>query len=550
MEAPHPPDTETDHDTAAHADVEETKTDEDSHMRRDWKFWSIIASLAISQLLTAIEFSAVSIALPVITEDLKGNNYIWIGSAYNLASTALLPFCGGLAQIFGRRSVMLAAIAIFMIGSALCGAANNMNFLVAGRTVQGLGAGAVVSLIQIIISDLVPLQARGGFTGIMSMAFGIGAGSGPVIGGALAERGHWRWLFYMNLPIGGFCAVLIALFVHLKTPKAPLREKLQRLDIIGNALIVASTTSMVIALTWGGSVFPWSSPKVIAPLVVGIAGFGAFLVYEAFVPLYPIIPVSLMATRTAFSGYVQTLLNGIVLSAIGYWLPLYFQACKSASPIAAGVNGLAMTFSIAPMAGIGGVLVNKTSRYRPLMWCGWALIVLGAGLLGMVDENTKRATPIGYELLLGSGMGLITVGAYFPVLAPIPVTQSTQALSFLFFLRQFALIWGVTIGGTIIQNRLGSYLPSDFLASLPGGTEAVFSIIPSIQGLQPELRAEVKSAFARAFQLVWHVLAAIGGAGLLVSGLMKALPLHTQVDKAWGREDAVKEKEKENAGAA
>ncbi|KAJ7050784.1 major facilitator superfamily domain-containing protein [Mycena amicta] len=525
-------------DTGKQSDSEDANA---NVVPRDWKFWAIIASLSISQMLTAIEFTSVGTALPVIAQDLNGSNYIWIGSAYTLASTALLPFCGGLAQIIGRRNVMLLAILFFMIGSALCGAATSMNFLIAGRTVQGLGAGGIVSLIQIIISDLVTLKDRGAFNGIISMSYGIGAGAGPVIGGALAQRGQWRWLFYMNLPIGGLCGLLIAVFVRLKTPKAPLHEKLQRLDFIGNALIVASTTSIVIALTWAGTVFAWDSPKVLAPLVVGVAGLGAFLVYEAFVPRYPIIPLSLMATRTAFSGHIQNFLAALVLAAIGYWLPVYFQACKSAGPIASGVDVFGITFTVAPVSAITGVLINKTKRYRPQMWLGWALMIVGAALLGTITENSKRATAIGFQILIGAGIGLAYVGTYFPVLAPIPVTLNAQALAYFFFLRQFALIWGVTVGGTILQNRLTATLPADFLARFPGGTQIAFTIIPSIGTLDPVLRDQVRASFAKAFQLLWNVLAAFSGAGLLISLPMKGLPLHNQVDKAWGQQEAAGE---------
>ncbi|KAF7296868.1 MFS general substrate transporter [Mycena indigotica] len=508
--------------------------------KHDWKFWAIISSLSISQMLTAIEFTAVATALPVISEELHGNNYIWIGSAYTLASTALLPFCAGLAQIFGRRFVMLLSIAIFMVGSALCGAATSMNFLIAGRTVQGLGAGGIISLIQIIISDLVGLKERGIFNGIIAMAYGVGAGAGPVIGGALAQEGHWRWLFYMNLPIGGFCGALILLFVNLKVPQTPLKEKLQKLDFIGNALIVASTTSMVLALTWGGTVFAWASSKVLLPLIIGCVGLVAFVVYEAFIPKYPIIPLSLMATRTAFAGYIQNFLSALVLSAIGYWLPVYFQACKGAGPIASGVDVFGITFTVAPVSAVTGILVNRTGRYRPQMWLGWALMILGTALLGTLDEHSSRGKAIGYQILIGAGIGFAYVAAYFPVLAPIEVKYNAQALAWFFFLRQFALIWGVTIGGTILQNKLTDALPAEFLAQFPGGTQIAFTIIPSISSLSPELGGQVKHAFAEAFKLLWDVLAGLAGAGMLVSWLMKGLPLHAKVDEQWGRQDLEK----------
>ncbi|KAJ7050334.1 major facilitator superfamily domain-containing protein [Mycena amicta] len=510
-------------------------------MKRDWRFWCIIFSLGICMVLTAMEFSSVATALPVIAQDLKGTQYIWVGSAYNLGSTVLLPFCGGLAQIFGRRTIMLLGIAIFCVGSALCGAATSMNFLIGGRTVQGLGAGAITALIQIIIADLVPLKDRGAFNGIIALAFAIGSGTGPVVGGALAQHGQWRWLFYMNLPICAAAALLVAIFLRLKTPRVPLKEKMKRLDWTGNAIIVTSTISVVIALTWAGTKYPWSSFRVLVPLILGFAGLAGFLVYEAKVPEYPIVPISLITSRTALSGYAQNFLNGVVLSTLAYWLTSYFQACKDASPIAAGVDIFGSSQSIAPSSLAAGLIIQRFSRYRQPMWFGWALIIVGAALLGHLDENSARATNYGVQILLGVGVGIIYVAAYFPVLAPIPVTQSAPALAFFVFLRNFALIWGVTIGGTIVQNRLSTNLPADFLAKFPSsgsGAEIAFEVIPRIRDLPQPLKDEVRSAFAKAFQVVWNTLAGLGGLGLLVSFGMKALPLHTAVDEEWGRAEA------------
>ncbi|KAJ7141915.1 major facilitator superfamily domain-containing protein [Mycena crocata] len=507
-------------------------------MARDWRFWCIILSLAICMLLTAVEFTAVGTALPVIVQDLGGTQFVWVGSAYTLGSTALIPFCGGLAQIFGRRIVILIAIGLFCIGSALCGAATSMGMLIGGRTVQGLGAGAITALIQIVIADLVPLKERGSFNGIMALAWGIGGGSGPVIGGSLAERGQWRWLFYLNLPICALAATLVTIFLRFKTPQAPLREKLKRMDWIGNTIIVASTASIVLALTWAGIQFPWSSAKVLVPLILGFLGLGAFLVYETLVAEFPIVPVSILGSRTAFSGYAQNFFNGVVLSALAYWIAIYFQACKDAGPTASGVDAFGLSYSISPSCMIAGLVVQRSARYRQPMWVGWVLMILGTALLGTLDENSRRSACYGFQVLVGVGMGIIYVTAYFPVLAPIPVSQSATALAFFTFLRNFALIWGVTIGGTVLQNELTTRLPAAFLAKYPGGTQIAFEVIPSIRDLPQPLKDEVRQAFAGSLQVLWNVLAGISGLGLLASLFMKHLPLHTSTDAEWGRSDA------------
>ncbi|KAJ7641547.1 major facilitator superfamily domain-containing protein [Roridomyces roridus] len=515
---------------------------DESTIPRDWKFWCIILSLAICLVLTAMELSAVGTALPVIVQDLKGDQFVWVGSAYTLGCTALIPFCGGLAQIFGRRIVVLVSIALFCI-------ATHMNFLIGGRTVQGLGSGAITALIQIIIADLVPLKERGSFNGIMALAWALGGGSGPVIGGSLAQRGKWRWLFYLNIPVAGLAATLVTIFLRLKKPNAPLREKLKKIDWIGTFIIVAATTSIVIALTWAGIQFSWSSAKVLVPLILGILGLFGFLAFEALGPEFPIVPISLLGSRTALSGYAQNFFNGLVISAVSCqhshhllnWLPVYFQACKDAGPTAGGVDVFGLSYTISPSALLIGIVIQKTLRYRQPMWCGWALMIVGSALLGTIDENSSRSMCYGFEALVGIGMGFVYISAYFPVLAPIPVSQAAPALAFFTFLRNFALIWGITIGGTVVQNQLIHRLPSAFLAQFPGGTQIAFEIIPSIKSLPQPLKDQVRHAFAGSLQVLWNVIAGVSGLGLLISLAMKHLPLHTSVDSNWGTEKVEKD---------
>lgn len=519
-----------------------------NEMPRDWKFWCIFLSMMISILLTAVEFTAIGTALPVIVNSLHGEQFVWIGTAYTLGSTAPLPLCGGLAQILGRRAVMLGALFFFSAGSAISGAAPTMNALIAGRTIQGVGGGGITALTQIIIADLVPLRERGSFNGLMAIAWGLGGGVGPIIGGSLAERGQWRWIFYLNLPICGVAAILVSLFLRLKTPQEPWYTKLSRMDWIGNFLVIASTTSIVIGLTWGGVQAPWSAAKVLVPLILGLVGLCGFFVYEAFLATHPIVPVSMLANRTALSGYIQNFLMGVVLATIAYWLPVYFQATKDAGPIAAGVDIFGISYSVSPFCLIAGAVIQKTQRYRQPMWFGWALMVIGTSLLSTLAADTSRAKSFGYQIMAGSGIGIIYVAAYFPVLAPIPVTKSAPALAFYTFLRNFALVWGVTIGGAILQNELKKNLPEAFLDTFPENTDFAFAAIPLIKDLGQPTKDQVRVAFANALQVVWEVMAGISAAGFVISLAMKHLPLHTSVDRDWGRQEGIVETDAEMRG--
>ncbi|KAL5518322.1 hypothetical protein ACEPAH_4 [Sanghuangporus vaninii] len=508
---------------------------------RGLRFWMCIFAIMVSSFLMVLDLSGVGTALPVIVADLHGKEFEWVGSAYALSATAFLPLSGGLAQVFGRRIVMLAMVFLFAVGSAMCGAAPSLNFLIASRTLQGIGAGGIASLTQIIIADLVPLQERGTFNGLVAIAYAFGTSSAPVIAGALVQNGQWRWFFYMNLPICGVTAFLIFTCLDLKVPKGTIKEKLLKLDWTGNALVVASTTAVVIALTWGGIKFPWTSAQVLAPLTIGIVGLCVFIFYEAKFAKNPLVPFEVISTRTGASGYVQGFFCNFYLLGAIYYLPAYFQACRLASAIGSGVDILGLGCTIMPFGLISGISVAKSGKYRPQLWLAWASLIIAGALLKTLDENSSRPKYIGYQVLIGLGLGILMTTAFFPVLAPLPVSLNANALAFFMFVRFFSQIWGVTVGGTILQNELQKKLPAEFLAQFPGGTSVAYSIIPVIPTLEEPFRTNVRIAFADSLRVYWEVLLAVGVAGLLVSLLMKGLPLHTSLDKDWGLKESVKE---------
>ncbi|KAI0259047.1 iron permease [Gloeopeniophorella convolvens] len=504
---------------------------------KDWKFWCIIFSLALSVLSVAVEFTGIGAALPVIIRELQGEQFIWVGSAYALGSTALVPLCGGLTQIIGRRPIMLSAIFLFALGSAISGAAQNMNMLIAGRTVQGLGAGAIMSSVQIMLSDLVTLRERGTFSGLLAFAWAVGGGVGPVIAGSLAQHGQWRWFFYLNLPICAFNATLVILFMRLRTPPATLREKLSKMDIIGNGLIIGSTTSIVIGLTWGGVQFSWSSAKVLVPLILGFAGLGVFLYYEFYFVKPPVVPILLRLDWTATSGYIQNFFMAVVLATLSYWFPVFFEACKDKSPTNAGIDIFGLSYSTSLIGIVVGTAVKKTGKYTIPTYLGWAAMAVGAGLLTTLRDDTSVGRTVGFQIVIGAGAGTIYVVSLFPILASIPVTQTAPAMALFVFSRNFGFIWGVTVGGAILQNELKRKLPEGFLQQFPQGVEIAFETIPVIPTLVPPLKDQVRATFAEALKVVWQVVLGISLAGFLSSLGMRQLELHTHIDEDWGRED-------------
>ncbi|KAF9241322.1 MFS general substrate transporter [Melanogaster broomeanus] len=497
------------------------------------KFWLIFISLGICLILSALELSSVSNALPTIANTFHASQFVWVGSAYAMASTAFLPMSGGLAQSFGRRPTMLLSIALFAIGSGVSGGATSMNMLIAGRAVQGLGGGGIQSLTGIILADLVSLQERGMYSGLFGLTWSLAMSIGPIVGGSLASQGQWRWLFYLNFPICAFAALLVFILLDLPTPKDSFRDKVINLDWIGNMIIIGSSISCTLALTWGGVTAPWNSATVLAPLIIGLLGLIAFIVYEATLATNPLVPISLLTNWTGISGYLQTFVASLLCLCVIYFFPVFFQGCKGASPVMSGVYCLGLS-AFAPAGIISGLLVRKTGRYRLQLWVGWCALLVGLGLMSTLRANTSPAFAVGFSVIVGIGIGIQYATTMYPIQAPLPVTQNAPALAFMWFLRSFAGVWGVTIGNTVLQNELVKRLPSDFTSTIPDADAGLaYVLIPELPLLQPQLLAQVEDAFAGGMMVIWQVLFGIAGLGLLCSLPMKGLPLTKSLDEQW-----------------
>ncbi|KAH8102976.1 Mfs1.2 [Cristinia sonorae] len=329
-----------------------------SRQKRDARFWLIFVSLCFSLFLSALEFTGLSAALPTIINELHGDDFVWVGSGYALASTAVLPLSGGLAQIFGRWAIMIGALIIFALGSTLCGAAQSMTWLIAGRVVQNLGGGGLLTLPNIIVSDLVPLVERGKYQRIIGICVTtLQDKSREINTDFRVERGLWlqRWDLSLEVP----------------WPRGA---------------------------TGVGSFF-WF------PLILGAVGFVAFIAYEATLATDPIIPWSLLQNRTSVSGYIQTFINPVAVVAVVCYLP----------PIGSSVDFLSVALIMAPMVVLGGVSVAVLQRYRPQIWISWCLFIIGMGCFTVVHADTPKAVIIGLSAPLSVGAGFVYATTYFPV---------------------------------------------------------------------------------------------------------------------------------------
>ncbi|ORY88553.1 iron permease [Leucosporidium creatinivorum] len=500
---------------------------------KDLRFWLIILALLLATFLAALDLTAISTALPTISAALHSREYAWIGNAYSVTSAAFVPWAGGLAHVFGRRVIMLGALAWFFVGSALCGAAQNMDMMLAGRAFQGVGAGAILTLTEIVLADLVPLSERGAYQGAFGAVWALASATGPPIGGALASS-YWPALFYINLPLTAIVAVIVGLFLKLKTPEGTYSEKLGRMDWLGNLVFIPSITLLIIALCWGGQEYSWSSAHVLAPMIIGVLGLVAWFFLEKNYVEHPTVPFATLGNWTTGIGYMTTLIHGISALCLFYFWPVYFQSVKGATPVRSAVDFFSVAFITAPFAMVAGASIGALQMYKPQNVIAWILMTAGPGILSLVtaDSPTKAWAPLPIPWAIG--VGLLYAATVFPVLAPLPPALAGKALAFLVFLRSFGNILGITVGSVVLNNELAKRAPKDWVASLPGGLPSAFSAIPTIKHLPQPLQDEVRQAFARSIRIIWFVVIPFGGVGLILSLFMRSIKLQTQTDENWG----------------
>ncbi|KAJ7584101.1 iron permease [Mycena floridula] len=500
-------------------------------------FWFSIVALIISTFLSALDLSIISIALPTITADLKGgSDFVWVGSAYAISSTVFLPLSGKMADIFGRKPIMLGAIILFALGSALSGAAQNIQMLIAARTIQGIGGGSILNMVEIVVSDLVPLAERGVFQGIIGLTWAFASAVGPPLGGVIAQHA-WRWIFFLNLPLCLLAFLLVARFLNVRHPEGLLKEKLARVDWFGNVIVIAGTTITNLGLAWGGIDSPWSSVKVLVPLILGIALLVVFVIYEFKVPREPTLPYDIF-NRTTVSAFFAAAMHGIasisiICNATDY-LPVYFQACLGNSPIRSAVNGLPTALIIAPFAITAGVMTQGLNRYRPANLIGWIFTIVGFGIMSLLKADSPVASWVGFQAVAAIGIGFMYSATVFPILAPLPVERTAAALGFFAFSRSFSQAIGITISSTILQNELTENLPLDFVSQFPDGAQIAYAAIPLIKNLPEPLRSQVRVAFASSMSMVWKVMIGIGGAGLISVVFLEEVPMKTHTDETFG----------------
>lgn len=509
--------------------------------RKSPTFWLVIASLCLIAFIAALDGSIIAIALPQISSLLQiGDKYVAVANCFVFAQTVIQPGVAQLCNIFGRRWPMIITVCIFALGSGVAGGANDTATMIAGRTVQGLGSGGIMLMVELIVCDMVPLRERGKYLGIVLSTSALGAIVGPVVGGAIVER-DWRWCFYLNLPI---CAVVIPILLsgfRIKHISTSWKEVFAQVDWAGNVIFIGSITSLLIGLTFGGTVYPWSSWRIILPIILGCAGWTCFHIYEYFIKdANPCVPPHVFCNRTSAAAFYMIFVTSMLLQWVCFFWPVYFLAIRGTSLVQTGVKFLPFTFFLIPGSAVAGIILSKTGRYRRLHAIGFVLSTLGPGLNTLLGRDTPAGGWAMLQIVDALGRAFILPTTLPAVLASLPEKDVASATGVYSFLRSFGFVWGITVPGIMFNNRFSelSYRISDAVVreALSDGKAYQLASGPYVQTLPPTVRSEVLGVYLEALKAVWLGAMAFGASGLIAVAVEKHVPLRTELETQYGLE--------------
>ncbi|MDT0393962.1 MULTISPECIES: MFS transporter [Streptomyces] len=486
-----------------------------------------IGALLLGLLLAALDQTIVATALPTIVSELGGLEHLsWVVTAYLLASTAATPLWGKLGDQYGRKRLFQTAIVIFLIGSALCGAAQDMSQLIAFRALQGLGGGGLIVLSMAIVGDLVPPRDRGRYQGLFGAVFGATSVLGPLLGGLFTEHLSWRWVFYVNLPVGIVALAVIAAVLHI-----PRRRTKHVIDYLGTLLIASVATCLVLVASLGGTTWAWASPQIVGLAVLGALLAVAFVAVERRAA-EPVLPLKLFRVRTFTLSAVISFIIGFAMFGAMTYLPTFLQVVQGVSPTMSGVHMLPMVAGMLLSSTGSGQIVSRTGRWKVFPIAGTAVTTLGLLLLHRLDTHSSTAVMSVYFFVFGFGLGLVMQVLVLIVQNAVPYEDLGVATSGATFFRSIGASFGVAIFGTIFASRLGSELTDAFRgARLPPGVSAdsLKADPRGIGALPPDLRPPALDAYATAITDVFLYAVPVALLGFALAWLLKEDRLRASV---------------------
>ena len=482
----------------------------------------ILGALMLGMFLASLDQTIVATALPTIAGDLHGLNHLsWVVTAYLLTSTISTPLWGKLGDLYGRKKLFQAAIVIFLAGSAVSGLAHSMVQLIFSRAVQGVGAGGLMVGAQAITGDVVSPRQRGRYMGYFGAVFGLSSVAGPLLGGIFTDDLSWRWVFYINVPIG-----IVALFVVASVLHIPVRRTEHAIDYLGTAVLAAAVTCVILLTTWGGTTYPWGSGVITALALVAAACVAVFMVIERRAA-EPVIPLELFRNRTFTVTSMVGFIVGFMMFGAIIYIPVYLQTVHGASATISGLELLPLVAGMLTTFILSGRLVSRFGRYKAFPIAGTAVMAVGLYLLSLMTPTTSTLESSLFMAVVGLGVGLVMQVLVVAVQNAVPYSQLGTATSAATFFRSIGGCFGVALFGAIFNNRVYALLPK----YLPAGVVKRFaghsiSLNPAqIDHLPPALHAGFVQVFSHALVTVFLIGAPVSLLAFALSFLLKEIPL-------------------------